>query len=515
MAAGDDRSIAEPDLTQMTQENTPDNAARPVRVRIAPSPSGFLHIGTAKIALINWLYARKTGGTFILRLEDTDAERTDEAYVAAMCEGFKWLGIDWDEGPEFGGEPEKGPYAPYRQSRRVHIHRAAVRRLLESGRAYRCYCTKEELDAERERARREGRTPKYSGNCRALTPEQLRAKGDAPFVVRFRLPEGITTIHDLVQGEVRVDNREFDDFVIAKPNGDPIFHLAVVVDDGEMKISHVIRGDDHLTNAAKHVMLFEALGYPLPRFAHLPLVLDEKGRKYSKRDRGANVLDWRADGYLPEALINYVVLMGWSAGDDRELYTREELIQAFSLERLGKSAARFDLKKLQWLNGQHIRLLPVEDLRDRLVPILREAGFDVDAKPAEWLTRMTEICREKLQTLNDIVRQTDFFFVEPAQYEEKAVKKYWQDGAIDLLEKLRRALDAVAPWNAETIKSTVEALAAESGDGLGRFVHPLRLALTGKSVGPGLFELAELLGRPAALHRLDSAIAYLRAPSPR
>lgn len=481
------------------------------RVRIAPSPSGFLHIGTAKIALMNWLFARKTGGTFVLRLEDTDAERTDEAFVAAMCEGFRWLGIDWDEGPEFGGEPQKGDYGPYRQSLRKDIHKAAIAKLLDEGKAYRCYCTKEELEAERERAMAEKRPPRYNGKCRVLTPADAGSKGDMPFVVRFRVPnEGETVVRDLVQGDVRTVNSQFDDFVIAKPNGDPLFHLAVVVDDIGMKITHVIRGDDHLTNAGKHVMLFEALGYPVPQFAHLPMVLDERGKKYSKREHGANVLDWRADGYLPEALINYVVLLGWTAGDDKELYTREELIQAFSLERLGKSAAKFDLKRLQWLNGQHIRRLSAEALCDRVMPIIQAAGLDTDTKSTEWLTQMAAICQEKIRTLNEIIEYTDFFFREPAEYEEKAARKQFEkEGALERLEQLREAVVEVEPWSADALKARFEALAEQTGESLGAFVHPARLAFTGKSVGPGLFELAELLGRETCLQRIEKALAYV------
>lgn len=482
-----------------------------IRVRIAPSPSGFLHIGTAKIALMNWLFARQHDGTFVLRLEDTDVERTDEAFVQAMCDGFTWLGIDWDEGPPFGGEPEKGDYGPYRQSRRVELHRAAAARLVETGKAYKCFCTKEELETEREKARAENRPVKYSGVCRRLTPDEIEAKGDAPYVIRFKVPEGETVIEDLVQGEVRTKNDQFDDFVIQKPNGDPIFHLAVVVDDATMKISHVIRGDDHLTNAAKHKMLFEALEYPVPRFAHLPMVLDEQGKKYSKRLHGANVLDWREDGYLPQALINYVVLQGWSAGDDKEVYTREELIQAFSLKRLGKSAAKFNMKKLQWLNGQHIRLMPMEALRDRLVPILEKQGFPVESKSREWLTRMTEICREKLTTLNDIVALTDYFFVEPERYEEKAVKKQWtKEDSLARMEAIQGALGDVEAWTAEALHERFEALAAEHEAGLGKFVHPFRLALTGKSVGPGVFELAELLGKETCEQRMQRAMDYIK-----
>lgn len=483
-----------------------------VRVRIAPSPSGFLHIGTAKIALMNWLYAKQQGGAFVLRLEDTDADRSDEAFVQAMCDGFKWLGIDWDEGPAFGGEPERGALGPYRQSERIARHQAAAQRLVESGKAYPCFCTKE--DRERDAAQRpenKGR-PRYSGRCRDLSPDEVAARSADPHVVRFKVPEGRTVVRDLVQGDVESENAEFDDFIILKPNGDPIFHLAVVVDDGDMEITHVIRGDDHLTNAFKHVMLFEALGYDLPAFAHLPMVLDEHGKKFSKRLHGANVLDWRDDGFLPETMINYVALLGWSPGDDRELFTREELLQAFSIERLGKSPAKFDLKKLQWLNGQHIRMHPPENLLERVLPILNDAGLDTSQKSTEWLTQMISICQEKLATLNDAVQFCDFFFAEPSEYEKKGVKKQWRkEGATGRLESIRGLLKTVEPWGVEALHDAFETLAEKSEVGMGQFIHPARLALTGKSVGPGLFELAELMGREDCVERLGRALAYVEA----
>ncbi len=486
-----------------------------VRCRIAPSPSGFLHIGTAKTAMYNWLLAKSTGGTFVLRLEDTDAERTDEQYVQAMCEGFRWLGIMWDEGPEFGGEPERGDFGPYRQSQRRELHRGEALRLLSEGKAYKCFCSKEEIEAERERATQEKRPPRYSGKCRNLTPEQtaaLEAEGRS-FVLRFRVPEGETVIHDLIQGDVRFENKEYDDFIILKANGDPIFHLAVVVDDGHMKITHVIRGDDHLTNAGRHVMLFNALGYPLPKFAHHPLVLDEVGRKYSKRLHGANVLDWREDGYLPETLINYIALLGWTSEEaNREFFTLDELKGLFTIERLSKSPARFDRKKLDWLNGQHIRRLSQEELRDRVVPILQKNGLDTGIKSEEWLTRMAGICQEKLPTLNHIVEYADFFFQDIAEYDAKSVLKLWKtDGAIERMRNIQQAMAAIEVWNHDTLKAAFEALTAASGEGLGKFVHPTRLALTGKPVGPGLFELTELLGKEESLARIAKAISYIES----
>lgn len=479
-----------------------------VRTRIAPSPSGFLHIGTAKTALYNWLFARRMGGKFILRLEDTDADRTDEKFVQGMCEGFRWLGINWDEGPEFGGEPARGEYGPYRQSQRRDLHRREGLRLVEEGKAYRCFCSKEDLDA----LRGTDGSVHYNGKCRNLTPDQIAAMGDRPYVIRFKVPEGETIVEDIIQGSVRFDNKEYDDFVILRPNGDPIFHLAVVVDDAHMKITHVIRGDDHLTNAPRHVMLFNALGFPVPQFAHHPLVLDEQGRKYSKRMHGANVLDWRDDGYLPETIINYVALLGWTSEEaNREFFTIEDLKQVFTLDRLGKSAARFDRKKLDWLNGQHIRNLSVPDLRDRLMAILQRKGFDISGKTLEWLTQLTVICREKLPTLNHITKLADFFFQNVTQYEEKSVNKLWKaEDALARMRQLEERIRAVDPWNHDMIKVAYEKLAEESGQGLGKFVHPTRLALTGKSVGPGLFELAELLGKETCLARMQRAIEYIQ-----
>lgn len=486
-----------------------------VRCRIAPSPSGFLHIGTAKMALFNWLFARKTGGAFILRLEDTDAERTDEAFVQAMCEGFKWLGIHWDEGPPFGDEPARGEFGPYRQSERKAQHQEMGHKLLASGAAYRCFCTKEALDAEREAALAEKR-PRRKCPCRDQDPAAAEARATEAHTVRFKVPEGQTVVEDLVQGAVRTENRELDDFVILKPNGDPIFHLAVVADDILMGITHVIRGDDHLTNTARHVLLFDALGADRPTFAHLPMVLDEAGKKFSKRLHGANVLDWRDDGYLPEALINYVALLGWTpAEENRELFTIAELTEAFDPARWSKSAARFDRKKLDWLNGQHIRALALPDLKERLVAVLSAAGFDIAGRDDAWLLSLAEITREKLATLNQIVEQADFFFQEITEYEEKPVKKLWQvEGAADLMDQLIACMEGVTAWNREALKDTYHHLAEASGTGLGKLVHPTRLALTGKSIGPGLFELAELLGRDASIARMRQARSYIETLPP-
>jgi glutamyl-tRNA synthetase len=478
----------------------------PVRTRIAPSPSGFLHIGTAKTALYNWLLARKTGGQFILRLEDTDAERTDEQYVQGMCEGFRWLGIEWDEGPEFGGEEQRGDYGPYRQSQRRERHQREAQQLVDAGKAYRCFYTKEDLAGIREAGKKVREVSKW----RCASPADVAAMGDAPYVVRFRVPDGETVIRDIIQGDVRVQNTEYDDFVILKANGDPIFHLAVVADDAAMKVTHIIRGDDHLTNAARHVMLFAALGYELPVFAHHPLVHDEQGKKFSKRLHGANVLDWRDDGYLPETIINYIALLGWTSDEEnREFYTLGELIEKFTIDRIGKSPARFDRKKLDWLNGQHIRMLSREELKQRLLPILEKAGFDPGAKSPAWLNEMVEICREKLPTLNHIVELTDFFFREVTEYDEKGVKKQFaKEDSVRWLELAKQAMEETADWNRDALHGAFEKKAEANELGFGKLVNPARLALTGKPVGPGFFELVELLGRETSLARMNRAIAW-------
>ncbi len=487
-----------------------------VRVRIAPSPTGFFHIGNAKTAVINWLFARSRGGTFVLRLEDTDTERSKPEYADIICEALHWLGISWDEGPDFAGEPQAGDLGPYRQSERRDLHLGEAQRLLESGNAFKCFCTKEELDAERERAQAQKRPPRYNGKCRNLPAEDIDAKGGAPFAIRFKVPEGQTILDDMVQGTVKTENKEFDDFIIVKPNGDPVFHLAVVVDDGLMKITHVIRGDDHLSNAMRHKMLFEALGYDVPKFAHLPMVLDEHGKKYSKRLHGANLLDWRDDGYLPSTMLNYLVLLGWTPSEEgRELFTPEELIDAFDETRLGKSAGKFDLKKLQWLNGQHIRMMSVEALCEALLPIMKTAGLDTATKDEAWLLRMTEICQEKIPTLNDIVPYTEFFFNGVTEYEEKPVKKNWRkEGVVERMDAMLVAMESVSDWTADALKESFTALSESMGVGLGQFTNPSRLALTGKAVGPGLFELAELLGRDEAIRRMRNGIAHIQALEP-
>jgi len=481
-----------------------------VRVRFAPSPTGSLHVGNVKTAMVNWLFARHEAGTFILRIEDTDVERSTAASVEAIIEALRWMGLDWDEGPDIGG-----PYGPYFQMQRTDMHRQAADRLIDEGRAYYCYCTKEMLDAERDEAVRKKQLYRYSGRCRELSDAEHKARRDEPRVVRFRVPEGYTTFDDFVYGETTVDNAQIGDFVLVKSDGTPTYHLAVVVDDITMKISHIIRGEGHMSNTPKHVLLFDALGSPRPVFCHHPMLLGPDRSKLSKRHGATDVMQFRRDGFLPEAMFNFLALIGWSTGGDDEIHTVEELVALFTLDKVGKTAAVFDPKKLRWMNGQHIRKLAVDEFERRVVPFMQTAGLlpeDIPEAQRPWLRKLVEACHIKIATLADIVPYTDFLFRPVESYDETGVRKHWRrEGAAELLDEFRDRLGRLDRFTPESIETLTTQLADERGLGLGRVIHPVRLAVSGKTVGPGLFEILELLGRDQSLARLDTAIAYIRA----
>ncbi len=481
-----------------------------IRVRFAPSPTGSLHVGNVKTAMVNWLFARHEGGTFILRIEDTDLDRSSEESVRAILDAMRWMGLDWDEGPDVGG-----PYAPYFSMQRADLHREAAQRLIAEGRAYYCYCTKEMLDAEREEAVKSKQLHKYSGRCRNISPEEHEARRDEPRVVRFRVPAGKTTFTDLVYGKTTVDNDEIGDFVLVKSDGTPTFHLAVVVDDVTMKVSHIIRGEGHMSNTPKHALLFDALGYRRPVFVHHPMLLGPDRSKLSKRHGATDVMQFKREGYLPEALFNFLALIGWSTGSDDEIYSVRELVELFTLDKIGKTAAVFNPKKLRWMNGQHIRRLSVDELIPRVVPYLQDAGLLPDPIPDErwpWVRKLVEACHIKIATFADIVPYTDFLFRPIESYDEKGVQKYWQKaGTLELLTEFRNRLETLDPFAVETIESMTQQCADERGVGLGKVIHPIRLALSGKTVGPGFFETFELLGRDESLARIERAIDYVRA----
>lgn len=490
----------------MTERN------KDVRVRFAPSPTGSLHVGNVKTAMVNWLFARHEGGKFILRIEDTDRDRSTSDSVDVIVNALRWMGLDWDEGPDVGG-----PFGPYFQMRRTDRHREAAEKLVAEGNAYYCYCTPEELEAERKAAKKtKKKTYKYSGKCRELSADEVEARKDEPRTVRFKTPFGKTTFTDFVYGETTVDNREIGDFVIVKSDGTPTYHLAVVVDDVDMEISHIIRGEGHMSNTPKHVLLFDALGCARPMFVHHPMLLGPDRSKLSKRHGATGVMQFKEEGYLPEALFNFLALIGWSTGEDAddEIYTVDELVKLFDLDKIGRTAAIFNPKKLKWMNGQHIRKLSVDELVERMTPFMQTGGLVPDPVPDDQMPRMhrlAEACHIKLATLADVVPYTDFLFHPIESYDEKGVKKHWRaEGAVELLEEFKARLENVKPFAEEEIEKITAEMAESRSVGLGKIIHPVRLAVSGKTVGPGFFDIFELMGREKSLERLEDAIDYVR-----
>jgi len=492
-----------------------------IRVRIAPSPTGPLHIGTARTALFNYLFARHTGGTFVLRLEDTDVARSTAAFEEDILHGLDWLGITWDEGPGVGGLGERGPYAPYRQMARLADYAAAATRLLAEDRAYPCYCTPEELDADRRRHEAEKLPPRYVGRCASLTPEE-RAAREAEGrrgALRFRVPDGVVGWDDIIRDRVEIDASNLGgDFVIVRADGTPLYHFTVVVDDMAMAISHVIRGEDHVSNTPKHILLFRALGYPVPAFGHLPLILNPDGTKMSKRKSQTAVAEYIAQGFTREALVNYFAFLGWSPGTEEELFTLDELAERFDLEKVQKGGARFDRERLEWLNGQWIRRLDDDDLVDRLLPFIdaaRVAGA-VDRVPApEELRSLLPIVRERIPTLAAIVDVAGFLWRDDLSIDPAAlVPKRW-DGAttregLAASRELLAAHDAVT-WEADELEPPLRSLVESRGWKPGDLFMAIRVATTGQTATPPLFDTLVALGRERTLARLDAAVGLLPA----
>ena len=490
-----------------------------IRVRIAPSPTGPLHIGTARAALFNYLFARHTGGTFLLRLEDTDVARSTAAFEKDILDGLHWLGITWDEGPGIAGLEEAGPYAPYRQMQRLDTYAEAAAHLLATDQAYPCYCSPEELDADR-RAREAARLPAaYVGRCAGLTAEERaahEAEGRRP-AIRFRVRPGVVGWNDLVRDRVEIDTSNLGgDFVIVRGDGNPLYHFTVVVDDAAMEISHVIRGEDHVSNTPKHILLFEALGHTPPVFAHLPLILNPDGTKMSKRKSQTAVADYIAQGFLREALLNYLAFMGWSPGTEEEVFSLAELEDRFDLEKVQKGGARFDRERLEWVNGQWIRRLDDDDLVSRLMPFLEAAHVagQIDRTPGEDEVRaLLPIIRERLPTLVAIVDMVGFLWVDDLVVEPAAiVPKRW-DAATTLagLTEARTALAAhdEVTWEADELEPPLRALVEARGWRAGDLFMAIRVATTGRTATPPLFDTLVALGRERTLARLDAAIERL------
>jgi nondiscriminating glutamyl-tRNA synthetase len=489
------------------------------RVRIAPSPTGPLHIGTARTALFNFLHARHTGGTFILRLEDTDVARSSIAYENDILEGLHWLGLRWDEGPEVAGESARGPHAPYRQMQRLELYREAADKLIAEDKAYPCYCTPEELDAERKRLEALKLPPRYSGRCANLTPEQraaFEAEGRRA-ALRFRVGEGIVVIDDIVRGRVEIDVANLGgDFVIVRADGTPLYHFTVVVDDAEMEISHVIRGEDHLSNTPKHILLFRALGHEPPLFAHLPLILNPDRTKMSKRKSQTAIDDYRAEGFVREALVNYLALLGWSTGSEDEVLSMDEIIERFDLADVNKAGAVFDRERLEWLNGQWIRRLEPDELVERLRPFLEIelAEGRIDRLPADDEVRaLLPIISERLPRLGVVGELVGFLWCEEILVDKATlVPKRWD--ATTTEEGLRAARRTIADvgdvsFEADELEPPLRALAEERGWKAGDLFMAIRVAVTGRTATPPLFDTLVALGKERTLDRLDRAAALL------
>lgn len=482
-----------------------------VRVRYPPSPTGYFHAGGARTALFNWLFARRHGGVFVLRIEDTDRSRYVPAALQDLLDGLRWLGLDWDEGPEVGG-----PYAPYFQSERLPIYQEYAQKLVAEGQAYKCYCSTERLEAMREEQRRRKQPPGYDRRCRNLTRKEIadyEAQGIVP-VIRLKVPlEGETSFYDRIHGLITMRNDQMDDLVLLKSDGYPTYHLANVVDDHLMEITHIMRGHEWIPSTPRHVVLYRAFGWTPPEYAHLPVVLNPSGKgKMSKRKtigedgREYVVLlhDFRDLGYLPEAMFNFLALLGWSYDDKTEVMSREEIIARFDLDRVSKSPAAFSYDKLDWMNGLYIRNLAPDDLTDRLMPFLRKAGLDADR---EMLRRITPLIQERLKRLSDAVVMVDFFFSESIEYNPARLveKDMTKEDALRVLRAAREALKGLPCFDEATVERALRPLVEQLGMKARQVFGTIRVATTGKEVSPPLFGTLSILGKERTLRRLEQA----------
>ena len=482
------------------------------RVRFAPSPTGYLHVGGARTALFNWLYARRHGGTFVLRIEDTDVERSSADMVTGILDGLRWLGLDWDEGPEAGGA-----YGPYYQSQRLDRYRGMADRLVATGHAYHCYCSPERLQLKRQEAEAAGGAWIYDRRCLSLTPEQIagyEATGVAR-AIRFRVPEGETRFLDLVHGPIAFDRTHIEDFVIVRSDGHPTYHLSVVADDVEMRITHVVRGDDHISNTPKHVMLFEAAGASVPQFAHVPLILGPDKKRLSKRHGATSVTEYERQGYLADAMVNFLALLGWSPGTNQELFTREELIAQFALEGISGGNAVFNQEKLDWMNAQHVARLPDSRIVAAIRPELESRGLwspayeDADRR---WLDQAIGLIKPRVKKVGDFVSQLEPYLRASVEYDPAAVEKHLETaGLADHMAALADAYQGLVPFDAATSEAALRQVADARGVKAGALIHATRVALTGKAVSPGLFDVAALVGQTRTIMRLRELERFLRA----
>jgi len=486
------------------------------RVRFAPSPTGSPHVGNIRTAVYNWLFAKHTGGAFVLRVEDTDRARFVPGFLEEIFESLRWLGITWDEGPDVGG-----PHAPYFQSERLETYANYARQLVRVGHAYYCFCTTERLAEMRAEQEARKAPTGYDGLCLALPPEETARNLEAgvPAVVRFKVPrEGRTTFHDIVRGEISFENRLLDDFVIVKSDGFPTYQFASVVDDHLMEITHVIRGEEWISSTPKHILEYAALGWDPPIFAHAPLMLSPERTKLSKRHGAVPFVEYRKQGFLPEAMFNFITLLGWSPGEDRELFSVEELISRFTLEGIVNHPVIFDIQKLEWMNGVYIRGADLDRLAELCLPYLQEAGLvPQDPTPDEiaYVRSVVALEQERLKLLSQVVELTDFFFKDELEYDEAGVTKWLADDYVpDLLRKVIARLSEIPEFTTEAVEEAVRGVGDEMRLSGGKVIHPVRVAVTGRTVGPGLFETMAVLGKARVLHRLNRTVEVLsREPS--
>jgi len=473
-----------------------------IRVRFAPSPTGYLHVGGARTALFNYLFAKATGGKFLLRIEDTDRTRFQEDSLKEIFESLRWLGLEWDEGPE-----KDGGFGPYIQSERLDKYNEHAEKLLAEGNAYKCFCTPERLDQVRkEKEARKEQHGGYDRTCRDLTPEEVQANIDAgkPYVVRLKAPlEGTISFEDMVRGIIETPVNMVDDTVLLKTDGFPTYHLASVVDDHFMEISHVMRGDEWIASTPRHVLLYKAFGWEAPVFAHLPVILSPTGGKLSKRKGAASVMDYKKAGYLPEALLNFLTLLGWNPGDDREIMTVEEIIEAFSAKKISSKPAVFDEQKLEWMNGQYMEKYPAEKIAEEVIPMWQERGLSVE--DTSYATGVVKLLQDRCKKVTELAETADYFFKDPTEYNEKQAAKQFKEAVKPALDKLVVELPKLTGWQREMIEAVFKAVAAELEMSPGKINPVVRLAVTGVGGGPDLFDMLSHLGQDCTVRRIKKA----------
>lgn len=475
------------------------NPTSQIRVRIAPSPTGFFHVGSARTALYNWLFARHYKGRFILRVEDTDVERSSQDMINVILDGLTWLGLDWDDGPHF-------------QSQRLALYRRYVDKLLKTNQAYYCYCDPNDLEKEKQEAYKNKKDWRYDRRCLRLSKAEREAKerANTPKAVRFLVPDHAVAFTDIVHGKVEREAENIEDFVILRANLIPTYNLACIADDHDMGISHVIRAVDHITNTPKQILLYDALGLPKPEFAHLPLILGEDKKKLSKRHGAVSLMTYCERGFMPEAMVNFLALLGWSPGGDKEIMDLREIVDLFSLQRINPANAIFDVQKLEWMNGQYIYKLTDEELLQRVKPHIINAGLmteDAFNERSNWVQQVCHLMKPRLKVLSDIVDGARFFFKEDFAYDKDALKKHLNMNAVTRAKDFAKILESVAPFNAATIEQALRTFTQRKQIKARELIHPLRVFITGKEGGPGLFETLEVIGKKGCIARIRKIVA--------